>query len=200
MAVINRKTGERTHEGCVLTGPALQQTWTYDPICATTCTVWDAEKGEVVSVTLNHDYQPDLNLTAEVDATPEVRFAAAKSVVDKYVEKVKREDRSVWAELVCEAHDVTLKGGRVRVVRGRNIVHGTEGVVFWHGEDRYAPSWQHRPERVGFVTDDGTKLYTAATNLQAIDRDPPSLDEYTPTDEEAFELAWAEAKREFKVQ
>lgn len=83
--------------------------------------------------------------------------------------------------------------------RGRKIAHGTEGIVFWAGEDQFAPGWQHRARRVGFITEDGTRLYTAATNLTAIDRDPPALSEYTSTETEAYELAWPVVALKYKV-
>jgi hypothetical protein len=100
------------------------------------------------------------------------------------VAQVHAEDLRAWQDAVVEAHRI-VRGSRVEVVKGRTLRHGVQGTVFWVGADQYAPSWQHRPLRVGFTTEDGTKLYTAITNLIVLDVDAPSLDEFTCTDEEA---------------
>jgi len=59
----------------------------------------------------------------------------------------------------------TPKRGRiVKVVKGRKVRKGTEGEVFWVGEDRFRPYSQ----RVGFKTDAGDKHFTAAGNVEVI--------------------------------
>lgn len=63
------------------------------------------------------------------------------------------------------------KGRRVRVVRGRKVPIGTEGDVFWHGADRYAPRWSKVNDeftRIGIVTDDGEKFFLAGSNCEVL--------------------------------
>jgi hypothetical protein len=130
-----------------------------------------------------------------VDATAEVREAAIAWRALALVPKVHAEDFRCWAAQVELDHEVR-RGVVVEVVFGRKIRHGVQGTVFWVGDDQFSPAWQHRPKRVGFVTDDGTKMYTAITNVAVVDADPPALSEYTSTDEEALVVATEEARRE----
>ena len=55
-----------------------------------------------------------------------------------------------------------IKGATVVVVKGRKVAHGTTGTVTWIGEDAYG-----KP-RVGFRTDSGESVFTAASNLEAV--------------------------------
>ena len=54
-----------------------------------------------------------------------------------------------------------MKGATVVVVKGRKVPVGTVGRVVWLGEDGWGKA------RVGFVTDDGVKHFTAAVNVEA---------------------------------
>lgn len=49
---------------------------------------------------------------------------------------------------------------RIKVVRGRKVPLGTEGVCFWVGDSRYGA-------RVGFKGDDGKTYFTALKNVEA---------------------------------
>lgn len=55
-----------------------------------------------------------------------------------------------------------VKGARVVVVKGRKVAQGTTGTVTWIGEDAYGKA------RVGFRTDAGEVVFTAASNLEAV--------------------------------
>lgn len=55
-----------------------------------------------------------------------------------------------------------MKGQTVKVVKGRKVPIGTEGVVFWVGESQYG--W-----RVGFEDAEGTTHWTAASNVEAVE-------------------------------
>lgn len=52
-----------------------------------------------------------------------------------------------------------VRGAPVRVVKGRKVAIGTEGVVFWTGESAYGP-------RLGLRTADGTRHFLAAANVE----------------------------------
>jgi len=105
------------------------------------------------------------------------------------IAQVHAEDLRAWQDAVVEAHEIK-RGTRIEVVKGM-LRHGVTGTVFWIGADRYAPAWQHRPWKVGFNPDAApdTRLYTAITNVVAIDTDEPPLSEFTSTDEEARVVA-----------
>ena len=55
-----------------------------------------------------------------------------------------------------------LKGQTVTVVKGRKVPLGTTGVCFYSGEGQWG--W-----RVGFKTEDGETVWTAVTNVEAVD-------------------------------
>lgn len=58
----------------------------------------------------------------------------------------------------------------VRVVRGRKVPNGTEGEIFWMGNNGYGMS-------VGLRLIDGSKVFTAMSNVQVV-----SLDEIIERD------------------
>ena len=110
--------------------------------------------------------------------------------IEALISSVHAEDWLTWCSEVEREHTIS-KGKRVLVVKGYALRRGVEGTCFWVGPDKFSPQYQHRPWRVGFATDDGTKLYTAITNVVTIDTDEPSLSEYTSTDIEARGVALA---------
>ena len=55
-------------------------------------------------------------------------------------------------------------GKSVRVIKGRKVAKGTEGRVFWTGQDSYRPG----AFRVGLETADGSRVFTAGTNVEVI--------------------------------
>lgn len=54
-----------------------------------------------------------------------------------------------------------IKGQRVRVVKGRKVAKGTEGVITWTGESDWGP-------RLGIRDDQGQTHWTAASNVEAV--------------------------------
>ena len=62
------------------------------------------------------------------------------------------------------------KGRRVKVVAGRKVRLGTEGVVIWKGEVNYDPYRRsyHSVVRVGIKDDEGNVYWTSACNCKVI--------------------------------
>lgn len=79
-----------------------------------------------------------------------------------------------------------VKGKRVRVVKGRKVPKGTEGVVIWAQEQSY--SYYDKGWRIGIKDDNGDVHWTAASNAEVIDPDIPHPDDYE-TDAEIIERA-----------
>ncbi len=73
-------------------------------------------------------------------------------------------DDAVNQEEYAQTAAAPLRGRIVKVVKGRKVAKGTEGEVFWVGEDRF----HHGAQRVGFKTDAGDKHFTAAGNVEVI--------------------------------
>lgn len=125
--------------------------------------VWDNEK--------NTAYEIEFASTrgwsypcygSKPDATPEV--------LEKY-NAWKAEQRRIYLEMKAaeEAAKPTV-GKTVKVIKGRKVPIGTEGIVRWYGEGKafsYYDS-KHPTMRVGLQTADGTVHYTAANNVQVI--------------------------------
>lgn len=59
--------------------------------------------------------------------------------------------------VTCKRND------RVKVVRGRKIPIGSEGVVFW-----VSPQEQHGVFNIGVVQDDGTKFFVSEKNIEIV--------------------------------
>lgn len=61
-------------------------------------------------------------------------------------------------------------GERVRVVKGRKVPHGTEGVVVWlrrYDNSKYGDPWGiYSNTRIGIKDDSGTVHYTALDNVE----------------------------------
>lgn len=81
---------------------------------------------------------------AIIDATDEVRAKADDYLVRWALEKLIRDDKA-------DARRVA-KGKRVRVVKGRKVKIGTEGLVFYMGERSYG--YGSRATRIGIALDD----------------------------------------------
>ena len=85
---------------------------------------------------------------AEVDATPEVIAA--------YNEYRRVQADKAQVEFLKEEAKKPGKGKKVRVVRGRKVAIGTEGVIFWMGGVRgySASKWTSKSEKIGIALDD----------------------------------------------
>lgn len=95
----------------------------------------------------------------EADA-PEELLAQERAAFEAYEAKQA-------AERAAEEAKIPRKGRRVRVVRGRKVPQGTEGLVFWEGQTTYGL-------RLGIKTDAGETVWTTANNCLAI---APAADE-----------------------
>ena len=108
---------------------------------------------------------------AAVDATPEVKARwEAKLASDREAARAAHEAREAATP---------YKGKRVRFVKAKRankakgeatVPAGTEGEVFWYGEDNFARSYSYfgRPMRVGVATDDGRKVFVGAGSVEVI--------------------------------
>lgn len=140
--------------------------------------VWDDSAGmlrEVEYATTRGWSYPN---GASVDATPEVL-----SKVEAWRQSVRD---AANARREAEKAAFPSRGKRVRVVRGRKLAHGLEGEVFWIGPNKFDRSARYRNPlaeamgfhefdkgrfRVGIRFLDGTKEFTAASNVDVVAAD-----------------------------
>lgn len=85
------------------------------------------------------------------------------------------------ADVLNAEAKVPEKGRRVRLTRdvkfhGDVYAEGTEGVVFWHGLDRYKTSRWTSAYRVG-IEADGVKFFAAADAVEVIDPEVVTADD-----------------------
>jgi hypothetical protein len=126
--------------------------------------VWDPENGTTDRV----DYATTRGWTypnsASVDATPEVleAYAAFRKAADerRRAEHEASRKAELKAAIEREAKE-PRKGGRAKVVKGRKVPKGTEGVVIWVGGGDWGP-------RVGIKDDAGTVHWTALGNVVSL--------------------------------
>ena len=127
--------------------------------------VWDPIEKRPVSFGLGYYPQVGPEGILELDATPEVK---AEYDAYKAAEKAKADaQRKIYeaeqARIKKEQEAALPKAGRrVLVVRGRKVPVGTEGTSFWYGDTQYG-------YRVGIELKDGTKVFTAANNVEVVD-------------------------------
>lgn len=141
--------------------------------------VWSPEKSvekgiPVSSVCLRNSEcnHPSKRILAEVDATPEV-MAQWKN----WVEEREREHQEVLARLDRERLEAaglreknTVRLGKVvKIVKGRKVPLGTQGLVFWMGKDGWGK------DKVGIATTDRREkgrymdvVWAAASNCQVV--------------------------------
>lgn len=148
---------ETTHEGVVL---ELREYNGYDD-SDFYAMVWNAEKGAPERV----DYATTRGWTypngAKVDATPEVLAAYAEWEKKRWAEAQARADAERAARIEAEAK-APRKGRSVKVVRGRKVPIGFQGVVIWTGLDNWGKT------RIGIKDRDGKVVFTAASNAEAL--------------------------------
>jgi hypothetical protein len=58
---------------------------------------------------------------------------------------------------------------RVKVVKGRKVPHGTEGVAFWVGMRNYSGEWFMWQAIIGFKDDAGEVYFTNSKNLEVVE-------------------------------
>lgn len=119
---------------------------------------WDREKRQVVEVEYDTT-RAGGGGRAEIDATEEVLRE-----VYRWYKRIGRELFDLRTN-PAEAKKVR-KGDTVRVVRGRKIPKGTEGVVFWVGA-RYNQYSRRDEERVGIEVD-GERMFLSLDYVEVI--------------------------------
>ena len=163
-----------THQGMVIkaywkTYQVMSDIWEDHP----TVLVWDGAKPREFSINYHRGGEfglADLEWNghyygdAEVDATPET--LAAYAAWTKAREDAEREQRRAAAQERAEREAREPKAGRwVKVVRGRKVPQGIQGLCFWKGCTRYG-------ERVGVQVGDEQNevIWTASSNVEAMPR------------------------------
>lgn len=107
---------------------------------------------------------------ARVDATPEVKAAYAEWKAEQDRIAAERAETARKAEAERREKDCErmvkcpVVGSTVRVVKGRKVPVGTEGVVTWKGDDRYTGG-----TRIGIQDASGKVHYTNTDNAERID-------------------------------
>jgi hypothetical protein len=125
--------------------------------------VWDEEKQEVNTIYVgcpemmgNQSY-----IAAIVDATDEVKVKAEKyrkqQEEKRLIEERKREEERKQKELYTPS-----KGKTISVFKGRKVSIGTEGIVFWVGNDRFGNT------SVGFKDKEGKTFWSNIKNVKVI--------------------------------
>lgn len=117
--------------------------------------VWD----EVEQVTKQIDYATTRAWTyangASIDATNEVKAKAADYQYGRYLKQIQKANQRQSREIATDR--------RVKVVKGRKVLIGTEGIVKWTGMGNY-----HKM-RARFETDEGEEHWTDCSNLEVIE-------------------------------
>ncbi|MFA6235448.1 MAG: hypothetical protein WC824_14830 [Bacteroidota bacterium] len=128
-----------THEGLVLVASETRCERVMSDIYSdeTYAQVWNPEKGEAEWIHINSCFElfAGPRGLAVVDATPETLKARDewKAELDR---KHQYEERLVAEYNRKQAWDSPERGKQMRVVRGRKVAKGTEGLVFWVREGR----------------------------------------------------------------
>lgn len=118
--------------------------------------VWDDATGrpkEVEYATTRAWTYPN---SCVVDATPEV--------LEKYRAWKEAQRQAYIAEKQRQEMLTPSRGKKVRVVKGRKLSHGTEGIIFWVGSCNY----NRYRTRVGIQLTNGDKVFTDASNVEVI--------------------------------
>lgn len=160
---------ETSHEGCVL---AQYERNGYDD-SDFYAIVWNDEKQEIQHI----QYATTRGWTYPngcwIDATEEFK--------EKANQYLKQQAFKRWQEDNKQQAAYPEFGKQVTVVKGRKVPIGTTGEVCWFGKDQFARTSRYRSQlavslgffkydlddkRVGIRLKDGTKVFTAATNVQ----------------------------------
>jgi len=121
--------------------------------------VWDAAEGRPRDVLIDSsDFGREYE--ADVDATPAAVAAHAAWMAARAAEKAAAEEARLEAQAEDRIREVR-RGCRAVVARGRKVARGTEGRVFWLGQNDYG--W-----RAGLETDDGQTVWVALNNLDRV--------------------------------
>lgn len=96
----------------------------------------------------------------------------------KYADMTKENLEKLQFTFVCKGNlnaareiseFIEMYGKRVKVVKGRKVPHGTEGVVFFvkrYDNSKYGDVWGiYSTTRIGFTDDNGEAFFTAYDNV-----------------------------------
>lgn len=144
-----RGTYETLYEGCVITWYEVNGYHDSDWYAE----VWD-EKTQSVQHFMFMTTRAPVYGRAEVDITPE----NLRKVYRYYFRLVRR----AFDEANMERATTPEKGKRVRVVKGRKVPIGTEGVVFWIGDGKWGT-------RAGIQTDEGERVFVPVEYLEVLE-------------------------------
>lgn len=151
------RTGEVLYTGCVLLQGHREVRVMSDVYSETYYVlVWNPETKETFTVNLYTIGFGSSN-EAEVDATPEVLAAWAAYRAEKAAQAAR-------ADYARRCEDARLRllvpklGCPAKVVKGRNVPIGTEGLVTWEGDMRFG-------FRVGITDSSGKLHYTNSSNV-----------------------------------
>lgn len=105
----------------------------------------------------------------EIDATLDTlaqykAFKANQEVIRQHNEALAAEKRR--QEAIEREAATPYKGRHVKVVRGRKVPIGTEGVVFWYGRNKFG--YNPNDMRIGFKDAQGTVHWTCADNVEVV--------------------------------
>jgi len=120
--------------------------------------VWNEEKNKPEEIEYASTRGWSYPNGAVVDATDEIR-----EKYNAYVEK-----QRIIAQKAQEEAEARIprRGRSVRVVKGRKISIGTEGVVFWRGPDKYKSTRNYTYYRVGIEMSNGNREFTSEDNVE----------------------------------
>ena len=125
--------------------------------------VWDEEEGRIKEICWGTTRGWTYWNGCSVDATPEV--------IEKASAVLNAQRAELAAQIATSEARVPSPGRRVVTVnpRARKVPVGTEGVVFWRGEDSYRSSRWGTSYRIGFRTEDGTKHFVPEDQVEVVD-------------------------------
>lgn len=162
-----------TYEGCVL---ADRERNYYDD-SDFYAVVWDEEAQAVKEVEYATTRFPTYENYCSVDATDEVRAKAAAYNFSQIYPQLQ-------ASAIAAAKRIGI-GKRVRIVRGRKVPIGTEGVIFWLGEVNYGHSRWTAQTKIG-ISPSGEKtgmIYTDAIWTYGSNVEVVGWEQYVEDDE-----------------
>jgi hypothetical protein len=160
---------------------------------------WDADAGTIGTTTYatTRGGGTDDNYVT-VDPTPEVLDAVRAWQAQQNYDALRAAELRDWTAAADAVVDPARKGQRVKIVKGRKVPIGTEGTVFWVGQERtYRPVYRNgynQPEdaaRIGLKDAAGEVFWTAAANAEAIvdPDDIPALSDFRKPEADVRGLA-----------
>jgi hypothetical protein len=200
-----------SHEGLVASGPFTRCERVMSDIYSdeTYCLVYNPLKGEYDEVHLGGAFELNCRSgSAVVDLDPSVKADVERRAAER-AEVARKEYEARCEKERLEREEKERKapkmGRRARVVRGRKVPVGTEGVVFWRGDSDYG-------ERLGLATTDrkvngryADVVWVASSNVENIESDEDYearkkvLDAAKAAEKAARDAEWQKTQDEAKA-